>query len=69
MQYLIRQLSNAHVMWEGNAAELMPHLPGGPADELTAKGAQAVPALIGVLNDPDRSVAAHVLLTRLSGIH
>ena len=55
----------APVEWEGNEAGLKPFL--SPEDE-RALGAVDVPALLDALEDEDRFVAAHVALTRRSGV-
>jgi hypothetical protein len=68
MQQSIRALSNDQVAWEGGPSGLAPTLIGEAAEKLAEKRDQAIPALVAALSDPDRFVAAHILLTRLSGV-
>jgi hypothetical protein len=68
MQKSIRELSNDQVVWEGNPIGLAPTLTGEAAQKLAAKRDQAIPALLATLSDPDRFVAAHILLTRFSRV-
>jgi hypothetical protein len=67
MQQSILELSNNQVSWEGSPIGLAPTLTGDAAQKLAEKR-EAIPALVAALSDPDRFVAAHVLLTRLSGV-
>lgn len=61
-------LWNAQVEWDGNSAGYWPILESPEADGLLARGEAAVPELLTLLNDPERFVAAHVVLTKLSGV-
>lgn len=65
---LIIQLSNSDVKWDGNRFGLMPILTGTAAQQLLDAGDEAVPGLLEALSDPDKFVAAHVILTKLSGV-
>jgi hypothetical protein len=47
---------------------LVPTIVSDSARELLDSGDAAVPPLVGALEDPARFVAAHVLLTVLSGV-
>ncbi|WP_394825662.1 hypothetical protein [Pendulispora albinea] len=67
MERSVRALSNHHVIWDGNSFGLTPTLTAEAAKSLSEWG-DALPALVAALSDPDRFVAAHVLLTQLSGV-
>lgn len=68
MSTLTAKLSNADVRWDGTLSGLTPTLTGEAATQLLQLGDQAVPELLEALSDPDKFVAAHVILTRLSGV-
>jgi hypothetical protein len=59
-------LAQVEVRWTGTYVGLEPTTTG--ADEVAARGADAVPDLLAALDDPETFVAAHVLLTRASGV-
>lgn len=61
-------LANADVRWEGTHLGLSPTIAGEAADRVRRQGESAVPRLVDALEDPDRFVAAHVLLTEISGV-
>ena len=63
---LVDQLSGADIRWNGTFYGLMPTIVSDAARQLLASG--AIPQLIGALEDESRFVAAHVLLTMLSGV-
>jgi hypothetical protein len=61
-------LSNDDIHWDGTAIGLVPTLAGDKARQCLAIGNDVIPLLIGALGDETRFVAAHVLLTLLSGV-
>src|SRR6266566_1137917 len=65
----VRLLRNTDVRWDGNVFGLMPRAEGTPADELL-KGncTNAIPLLVAALSEKEKYIAAHVLLTVLSGV-
>ena len=65
---LVDRLGNDDVRWDGTLDGLQPTLAGDAARQLVDAGAAAIPPLIGALDDESRFVAAHVLLTLLSGV-
>jgi hypothetical protein len=64
----IKDLSNADIKWEGTYAGLTPILIGERAKQLSEMGDQVTPELLAALTNEDVFVAAHVILTQLSGI-
>ncbi len=68
MSDLIDQLSNTDVHWDGTRFGLTPTLTGAAANRPLNMGDEAVPELLEALSDPDKFVAAHVILTQLSGV-
>jgi hypothetical protein len=62
------QFSNDDVRWDGDFTGLSPTFDAEQTRELAALGEAVMPDLVRALHDPDRFVAAHVLLTRLSGV-
>ncbi|TAH35242.1 MAG: hypothetical protein EYC70_13480 [Planctomycetota bacterium] len=64
----IDDLDNADIRWDGTLVGLVPAIGSGAARQLLAAGDVAVPQLIAALEDESRFVAAHVLLTLLSGV-
>jgi hypothetical protein len=65
---LVDQLSNADVRWNGTLYGLVPTIVGDSARQLLARGDDAIPRIIDALEDESKFVAAHVLLTMLSGV-
>lgn len=65
---LVDRLSNAGVRWDGTYFGLVPTIESDAARQLLASGALAIPQLVDALEDESRFVAAHVLLTMLSGV-
>jgi hypothetical protein len=65
---MIDRLDNADIRWDGTYAGLAPTVVGESAQRLLASGSSAMPRLIDALADPSKFVAAHVLLTLLSGV-
>jgi hypothetical protein len=59
--------TNDAVEWHGTRYGLHPAL-SDEAEAVRMQGDAIIPALIGALDDPDRFVTAHVLLTRLAGV-
>lgn len=59
----IEALSNSDIRWDGTFFGLSPVLEGEVAKRLPSFDSQATPALITALDDPEKFVAAHVLLT------
>jgi hypothetical protein len=68
MKYNIDELSNSEIEWEGTYIGLTPILTGAKAQQVAEMGKQVIPQLLAVLADEGKFVAAHVLLTRLSGV-
>jgi hypothetical protein len=58
--------TNDAVEWHGTRYGLMPRL-SAEAERIAARGEEAIPGLLHALRDPDRFVAAHVLLTQIAG--
>src|ERR1051325_3917689 len=65
---LVEQLGDADVRWDGSYAGLLPAVAGDAGRQLLDAGDGAIPPLIDALDDESRFVAAHVLLTLLSGV-
>lgn len=65
---LVDQLSNADIRWDGTIVGLMPTIISDSARQLLAIGNDAIPRLVSTLEDESKFVAAHVLLTFLSGV-
>src|SRR5262245_16455033 len=65
---LVDQLSNADIHWDGTFYGPMPTIVSDAARRLLAIGDDAVPLLISALENESQFVAAHVLLTLLSGV-
>jgi hypothetical protein len=65
---LVDQLGNADIRWNGTFYGLMPTIVGDGAKQLLASGSVAIPGLVSALEDESKFVAAHVLLTLLSGV-
>ena len=64
----VDQLGNEDIHWAGTIVGLVPTVAGDAARRLLAAGGQAIPQLVDALGDESRFVAAHVLLTMLSGV-
>ena len=60
------RISNTDVTWDGTYFGLFPDLHGASL-EVSPEDISAVPALLDALSDPQRFVAAHVLLTKICG--
>ncbi len=60
------RISNADVAWDGTYFGLFPSLHGASL-KVSPEDISAVPALVDALSDPQRFVAAHVLLTQICG--
>jgi hypothetical protein len=65
---LVDQLSNADIRWDGTYAGLVPTILSDAGRQLLEIGDDAIPQLLSALEDENKFVAAHVLLTLLSGI-
>jgi hypothetical protein len=59
----IENLSNSDIRWDGTFSGLFPVVEGEVAKQLFSFGSYPTPALIAALDDPEKFVAAHVLLT------
>lgn len=68
MNPLIQTLSGVEVIWDGTDAGLMPELIGYVPDTIHQLDEATVRYLIDILSRADLFVAAHVILTRLSGV-
>jgi hypothetical protein len=64
----LSKISNSDVAWTGNYLGLTPTLSGHCATVMERADTSVIPELTRILQDPARFVAAHVLLTKLSGI-
>jgi len=65
---LVDQLSNADIRWDGTYVGLVPTILSDAGRRLLEIGDGAIPQLLGALEDENRFVAAHMLLTTLSGV-
>jgi len=65
LQREVAELSNADVEWDGNWLGLWPNI-SHQAEAIRATGVAARPFLRKALADPQRYIAAHVLLTMMS---
>lgn len=68
MTALTELLRDASVRWDGTPLGLCPAIASGVAERLTALGPSLIPSLIESLSSEDDFAAAHVLLTRLTGV-
>ena len=60
--------TNRDVTWDANFLGLAPSVPQSATEQAFELGDAAIPELIEALADPERFVAAHVLLTQVSGV-
>ena len=60
--------TNRDVVWDTNYFGMAPTVPQSAIDRVFELGEAAIPELIDALADPDRFVAAHILLTQVSGV-
>ena len=60
------RISNADIQWDGNIAGLSPTITGPSKSFLTESNSAIIRALIELLTDENRYIAAHVLLTHLA---
>jgi hypothetical protein len=65
---MIEQLNNAHIRWDGTLIGLVPTIVSDSARQVLASGDVVIPQLVTALDDKSKFVAAHVLLTLLSGV-
>ena len=65
---MIDDLNNAAISWDATFAGLVPTVVGDSARRLLACGDAAIPLLVDALEDESKFIAAHVLLTVLSGV-
>lgn len=63
-----RGLTNADIRWDGTTFGLVPTVVGASARRLLAAGEASVPPLVHAVEDEARFVAAHVVLTLVSGV-
>lgn len=68
MDRSVQNLSNQEVTWEGTYIGLTPTIDRETVERLSENVDRVVPELIARLSDEGAFVAAHVLLTQLSGI-
>ena len=64
----VASIGNADIHWDGTYLGLKPSLVGVSKELSSKHTADLIPALVEALKDKQRFVAAHVLLTELSGI-
>lgn len=62
-----RRVRNSDVAWHGGVLGLTPQLQGEASTLASSLGEPLVAPLLDALADPERFVAAHVLLTKLTG--
>ena len=62
---LVNQLRNSDIRWDGTFFGLHPFVERQTAKQLLGLGRQASPVLRKALSDPEKFVAAHVLLTQI----
>jgi hypothetical protein len=65
---LVNQLNNCDIHWDGTFIGLVPTIVSDKARELLDLGDFTIPWLVRALEDESKFVAAHVLLTLLSGV-
>lgn len=65
---LVEGLSNADIVWDATLAGLTPTLGSPGSGRLLQLGRPAARRLVAAMSDPDRFVAAHVILTLASGM-
>jgi len=65
---MIDHLNNADIRWDGTLVGLVPMIVSNAAYQVLASGDVVIPALMSALEDESKFVAAHVLLTLLSGV-
>ena len=61
--YLIEELENHDILWDGNMFGLEAHVQGKTAKRIANCSDHAISLLLLKLDDPNKFVAAHVLLT------
>lgn len=59
----VKQVHNSDLSWDGNFVGLTPKIVNPNTAALLTAGPEIEPALIGLLDDPERFAAAHVVLT------
>ncbi|NLW35343.1 hypothetical protein [Syntrophorhabdus aromaticivorans] len=62
------RLRNADIRWDGTLIGFMPTVVSDSARQLLFSGEAVIPHLISALEDDSKFVAAHVLLTLVSGV-
>lgn len=68
IERIIDNLSNTDIHWDGTLVGLTPTVVSESARQLLAWGEVAIPHLINALADDSKFVAAHVVLTLVSGV-
>lgn len=63
---LLFHLSNSDIKWGGGRVGLEPKIKGKPAKLLLERGKEVTPFLIRGLEDEEKFIACHVLLTKLN---
>jgi hypothetical protein len=66
LAFEVASLRNSDVEWDGNYFGLWPQAATARAKRIEAAGVDAIPHLRRALRDPERYVAAHVLLCHVS---
>jgi hypothetical protein len=64
----VAALRNTDVEWDGTTLGLVPTVTSPGAQRLLRYGTASAHRLVAALSDPDRFVAAHVILTLVSGV-
>jgi hypothetical protein len=68
MRHSLDGLSNADIQWHGTRAGFSPELACEKVAQLADIGDVEIPELLALLSDEQAFVAAHLILTRLSGV-
>ncbi len=68
MVQIIDHLSNTDIRWDGTLVGLAPTVVSDSARKLLVLGEVAIPPLLSALDQDSKFVAAHVLLTLISGV-
>lgn len=64
----IENISNDDIRWEGTFVGLAPTVLNEKAKGLLETGEKGISALLKALSDPEKFIAAHVLLTQMTGV-
>jgi hypothetical protein len=59
-------IRNSDIRWSGTLLGLYPFIEGQASQPVLATGRSTIPELVKALDDPDRWIAAHALLTQVA---